>query len=200
MSRKPHTLSATELRLWRQVMRHVQPLATPRVTQKPRFHELTMPEDYPWPPDQRPVAPSPAEIGGTKDPRPAPAMQKRPPPLVPLDRSLRRDIARGKQTIDGVLDLHGLRQSEAHDRLRRFLSRAQADGASVVIVVTGKGSRSQEDVTGLGERGVLRRMVPIWLRLPDMRALVISFEEAAPHQGGGGALYVHLRRRRGDMP
>ncbi|MFL5135469.1 MAG: Smr/MutS family protein, partial [Microvirga sp.] len=47
------------------------------------------------------------------------------------------------------------------------------------------------------ERGVLRRMVPHWLRLPDLRSLVIGFEEASPQHGGSGALYVRLRRRRG---
>ena len=46
------------------------------------------------------------------------------------------------------------------------------------------------------ERGVLRRMVPHWLRLPDLRHLVIGFEEASPQHGGSGALYVRLRRRR----
>ena len=52
------------------------------------------------------------------------------------------------------------------------------------------------------ERGVLRRAVPHWLRLPDLRTLVVGFEEAVAHHGGGGALYVRLRRRRapGDTP
>jgi DNA-nicking Smr family endonuclease len=44
------------------------------------------------------------------------------------------------------------------------------------------------------ERGILRRMVPQWLALPDLRAVVLGFEEAGPRQGGGGALYVRLRR------
>jgi DNA-nicking Smr family endonuclease len=43
---------------------------------------------------------------------------------------------------------------------------------------------------------VLRRVVPHWLRLPELRALVLGFEEAAPQHGGAGALYVRLRRRR----
>ncbi|MEQ4597219.1 MAG: Smr/MutS family protein, partial [Methylobacteriaceae bacterium] len=44
-------------------------------------------------------------------------------------------------------------------------------------------------------RGVLRRSVPHWLRGPELRGLVLGFEEAARHHGGGGALYVRLRRR-----
>ncbi len=51
------------------------------------------------------------------------------------------------------------------------------------------------------ERGILRRLVPHWLGLPDLRSLVIGFEEASAHHGGSGALYVRLRRRRGaDAP
>jgi DNA-nicking Smr family endonuclease len=44
------------------------------------------------------------------------------------------------------------------------------------------------------ERGILRRMVPTWLAAPDMRAVVIGFDEAGPGHGGAGALYVRLRR------
>ena len=46
------------------------------------------------------------------------------------------------------------------------------------------------------ERGVLRRLVPHWLRLPDLRPLVLGFEEAGAAHGGAGALYVRLRRPR----
>jgi DNA-nicking Smr family endonuclease len=65
----------------------------------------------------------------------------------------------------------------------------------VVLVVTGKGGAPSGDAL-FEERGVLRRVVPHWLRLPDLRPLVLGFEEAAGHHGGSGALYVRLRRRR----
>jgi DNA-nicking Smr family endonuclease len=41
----------------------------------------------------------------------------------------------------------------------------------------------------------LRRNVPHWLRAAELRPLVLSIEEAARPHGGGGALYVRLRRR-----
>jgi DNA-nicking Smr family endonuclease len=102
-------------------------------------------------------------------------------------------LRRGRQGIEGVVDLHGLRQSEAHQVLRGFLHRSQAAGLKVVLVITGKGGAPTDD-SPFGERGVLRRMVPHWLRLPDLRPVVVGFEEAAAHHGGGGALYVRLRR------
>jgi DNA-nicking Smr family endonuclease len=89
-----------------------------------------------------------------------------------------------------------MRQEEAHVALLGFLHRAQNAGHSIVLVITGKGSAASPD-SPFGERGVLRRAVPHWLRLADLRSLVVGFEEASPHHGGSGALYVRLRRKRG---
>jgi DNA-nicking Smr family endonuclease len=83
-------------------------------------------------------------------------------------------------------------QAEAHAALARFLGRAQEDGATFVVIVTGKGARGGE----AGTRGVLRRQVPEWLRMPELRGLVVGFETAAIGHGGEGALYVRLRRAR----
>ena len=130
-------------------------------------------------------------------PSPTPAKPKAPP-LAEFDRRKVRHIARGKVEIDGRLDLHGLRQSEARYRLVGFLHAAQVRGHRTVLVITGKGSTTPVDplAHALGEpqRGVLRRLVPQWLGEPDLRALVVSFTTATLRHGGDGALYVHLRR------
>ena len=117
-----------------------------------------------------------------------------PPPapsLVPLGRRLKKRVARGTEGIDGRLDLHGLTQAEAHHALLRFLRTGQERGARIVLVITGKGD-------GSGERGVLKRQVPLWLRLPEFRAYIVGFEDAAHGHGGTGALYVRLKRGRFD--
>ena len=119
-----------------------------------------------------------------------------PPPLAPLERRLKRDLARGRAGVDSALDLHGMRQAEAHHALRGFLVRAQAQGERLVIVVTGKGNSRGPESAGswFDEPGVLRRLVPHWLREADLRAVVLGFEEAGRAHGGSGALYVRLRR------
>ena len=122
-------------------------------------------------------------------PAAAPSPKQPAPPLAPLGRRMRRSVARGKQAIDGRLDLHGLTQSEAHSALLHFLRNAIARDARLVLVITGKGRG--------GEPGVLRRNVPQWLGLPEFRSLVIGFEDAHVAHGGEGALYVRLRRARG---
>ena len=103
---------------------------------------------------------------------------------------MRTRVARGKETIDGRLDLHGLTQSQAHAALLRFLRTASLQDAGLVLVITGKGRQGND------ERGVLKRQVPQWLNLPEFRSLVIGFEDAHIAHGGEGALYVRVRRKK----
>jgi DNA-nicking Smr family endonuclease len=110
------------------------------------------------------------------------------PPLTALGRRMKQRVARGKESIDGRLDLHGYTQNEAHAALLRFLRNAHARDARLVLVITGKGRG--------GEPGVLRRQVPQWLGLPEFRSLVIGFEDAHITHGGEGALYVRVRSAR----
>ena len=113
-----------------------------------------------------------------------------------LDRQVARKLDTGKLAVEGRLDLHGMKQREAHAALRRFLKSAQAKGHRHVLVITGKGA----DRTALRsfyeeeERGVLRQAVPQWLRLPDLAPIVVEFSAAPRRLGGEGALYVRLRR------
>jgi len=127
----------------------------------------------------------------------APAAVRQPAaplPLHQLEHRYRRKLVRGVKPIDARIDLHGLTQHQAHDRLRGFLVHAQARGCKVVLVITGKGGG--ETRAYMDERGVLRRMVPQWLALPDLRSVVLGYEEAHASHGGSGALYVRIRRKR----
>lgn len=122
------------------------------------------------------------------------------PPIAPFHPREERKIRAGRREIERRVDLHGLRQSEAHGLLRRFLHQCHADGLRHVLVITGKGGprRRKDDESlgwGNGEPGVLRRQVPMWLAEPELRAIVVSFTPAAIQHGGDGALYVHLRRK-----
>jgi DNA-nicking Smr family endonuclease len=149
----------------------------------------------------KPRVAKPANVPGKSEPPPPAARAKsakqaavqpaklavpKPPPLAALDRRTRSRVARGRVEIDARLDLHGLTLDRARPRLASFLASAQARGAALVLVITGKGGT-----------GALRREAPFWLSSPELRPLVIGFEEAAPNHGGAGALYVRIRRARG---
>ena len=126
----------------------------------------------------------------------------RPPVLVApevIDRRQLRRIAVGKTDIEARIDLHGLHQAEAHARLRAFLARAAAAGLKTVLVITGKGAeveRADPLLSGMGkgQRGVLRRNVPLWLSQPELSHIVHSYGTAGTRHGGAGAFYVRLRK------
>ena len=140
-----------------------------------------------------PRGPAPLTASAAAAPEPRPA-KPHALPLAPIERRLKRELARGRAAIDGAIDLHGMNQAEAHQALRGFLRHSQARGARLVIVVTGKGGPFDEPSPWGQERGVLRRLAPHWLREPDLRTVVLGFEEAGRAHGGSGALYVRLRR------
>ena len=110
-----------------------------------------------------------------------------------LDRKERRALRRRVREIEATLDLHGMRQEEAHRALIRFLQASSARDCAIVLVVTGKGGVSGP---GFGdERGVLRRIVRNGCGRRNCAPSSSVSREAAAHHGGAGALYVRLRRR-----
>ncbi len=138
-----------------------------------------------------------------------PAVANQPPratpPLSDFDTRAARRLRSGRIEIEGRLDLHGFRQSDAHSALSSFLRSAHAEGKRWVLVITGKGGpvragmlRRDPEMPDwmVPERGILRRNVPRWLSEPEMRAIVVSYTAAAIHHGGDGAMYIQLRARR----
>jgi DNA-nicking Smr family endonuclease len=176
MSRR--RLDPDERSLWKHITRSIAPLAKRK--KRDDAEETESPAATP-PKVQAKIKAKPSAAAAAARPaaRPEPA---------PLGRKAKRRLARDSGAIHGRLDLHGLTQAEAHNALLGFLHRSQARGARTVLVITGKGVR------GDGERGVLKRQVPMWLRLPEFRDLVVGFETAGIGHGGEGALYVRLRR------
>src|ERR1700730_16201102 len=163
MSRRPR-LSDEEQALWSGIARSIKPLRTSKPVAKMSDKPSVAAAE---------VAPVPPPAAA---PRVAPPAAK-PLPLVPFDRRLKQRVARGRAAIDVRSDLHGMTQREAHIALMRFLRRAQADGARIALVVTGKGATKGSDRAGdTGERGVLKRQVPLWLALPEFRSFIVGFE------------------------
>lgn len=120
-------------------------------------------------------------------------------PLAALEKRLKQKLLRGRIQVDAKLDLHGFYQDQAQDRMIDFLIEAQRRQNRIVLIVTGKGSVApasggSDFHFGEPRTGVLRRLVPQWLRAAELRGLVIGFEEAGPGHGGSGALYVRIRR------
>ena len=178
-SRLRRLLSADEEEIWSLVSRTVKPLRpsrkSPLARHKPTANNIIQP------PAIKPIA----------DHVPRARIHNRCRHRRRLQsRDVKSNNSRaGRLRIDARIDLHGMTQAQAHGDLLQFLYRSQSRGARFVLVITGKGA---PDLAR--SRGVLRQQVPLWLALPEFRALVLGFDVAHLGHGGDGALYVRLRK------
>jgi DNA-nicking Smr family endonuclease len=163
-----------ERALWRAAMREVAPLAG-------RSSESAEVPAAPLAPPRAPGLRARSPASSTA----LPALTEDASPG--LDRRSAERLRRGTLPIDARLDLHGMTQDEAHQALAVFLARGEAAGWRCVLVITGKGARGG---------GVLRAAVPRWLNEWPNRQRLLAFAPGQPKDGGGGALYLLLRRAR----
>jgi len=182
MAKRPPSREESEL--WRKAMRDAQPLKRQRQASKKAATPPPAPIESAAPPAQpkRPPRPSPA-------PPPAKPPELAPGRIADVDKRLAERLKRGQLAIEGMLDLHGLTQEEAHRQLDGFLALSANAGRRCVLVITGKG-------VWRSESGILREMVPRWMNEAPNRARVLAIANAQPRHGGSGALYVLLKRRR----
>ncbi|TAL02371.1 MAG: DNA mismatch repair protein MutS [Rhodospirillaceae bacterium] len=198
MSRNVRNLTADELALWQYVTRNVK---------RPKGRALTSA-----------VSPPEVSSGAKVQPIPkptAPSSSRQPGTTAPpsralvlgasdgIDRRTAQRFSRGEMKIDARLDLHGMNLSQAEAAVTHFIRSAAAADYRCVLVVTGKGQRksgsssaasfSDENVS----RGRIRSEAPHWLSRQGLRPLILAVREAHFRHGGGGALYVLLKRRRG---
>ena len=117
-----------------------------------------------------------------------------------VDNATWQRLRTGKLRGARVLDLHGQTAQRAYHALVAFLRTAHADRLRCVEVVTGRGSRGP--ATGFGHHsggdpaggGVIRRELPLWLNLPEIRPLVLAATH--PHAANPGSVRLLLRRPR----
>jgi DNA-nicking Smr family endonuclease len=105
-------------------------------------------------------------------------------------------LIRGKIKPEAVIDLHGMTMSEAHPELRNFILGSAQLQRRLVLVITGKGKPKTDYGRTPEWHGVLRHNVPIWLRQPPLSAVILDVTDAHQRHGGGGAVYVYLKKQR----
>lgn len=94
-------------------------------------------------------------------------------------------LKQGQMPWQAAVDLHGCTADQAREAVLALLQEARQASLQVVKVVHGKGV--------IKEQALLKTFVNGWLRqVPE----VLAFVSALPRDGGTGAIYVLLKRKR----
>jgi DNA-nicking Smr family endonuclease len=170
------SLSADETELWARVTATIRPLSRAPLGQQ--------------------VVEEPKKPVATKIVRPAVRVQSRPTPPkgvgATLDGTWDRRITGGSVEPDRVLDLHGMNLDTAWRAIDRALEGSIASGDRVLLLITGHHRPGAPPV----ERGRIRAAVRDWLAASRHAPRIAAVRGAHRRHGGGGSLYIVLRRSR----
>jgi len=197
MSRKPRGLRPDEEALWQQIARTTKPLSDrpkPNAFMQPsaKGTSVSVPQSPPLPEFQ---VGSKTSTAPRHDFAPSVAQRVSAAPLR-MDKKAFSRLKRGKASPEGRIDLHGMTAAAAHIALTSYLLRSYADGKRLVLVITGKGRRPEDDGPIPTPIGILRHQLPDWVSQPPLNQIVLQVTQAHQRHGGSGAFYVYLSRNR----
>jgi DNA-nicking Smr family endonuclease len=173
-------LSPEEQALWARVTETIRPLSRePLPKTEPSLTHRPIP-----PPISRKLK-GPA-------PTPSPLPITRAPPAIAntLDSSWDRRLRSGAVQPDRVVDLHGHGLDRAWQAIDRAIEQALVNQERVLLLITGHARPGDPPV----ERGRIRAAVNDWLAASRHRERIAAVRAAHRRHGGGGSLYLILRR------
>jgi DNA-nicking Smr family endonuclease len=106
----------------------------------------------------------------------------------PHGRLYLNDLRSGRFSVQAWLDLHGLNQQEARFALDEFILASVRASLSCVRVIHGRGRHSHK------KQPVLKDAIQRWLCSRRLGRHIVAYTSARLCDGGGGAVYVLLRR------
>ena len=176
------SLDPDEQALWERVTATIRPLSREPVNRMPAV--TAMPDSA--------EAPAPKTPKGRLWQRPAaPEPPSRPPAIgSTLDGSWDRRLKAGSLAPVRVIDLHGHNLDRAWSAIDRGLDQAIASDERIVLLITGHARQGEPPI----ERGRIRAAVGDWLAASRHASRIAAVRGAHPRHGGGGSLYLILRR------
>jgi DNA-nicking Smr family endonuclease len=126
-----------------------------------------------------------------KPARKAPPPPPRPRPGTTLDGTWDRKLQSGSVLPDRIVDLHGHNLDRAWSAIDSALERAIEAGERLVLLITGHSRPGAPPV----QRGRIRAAVHDWLAASRHAAKIAAVRPAHGRHGGGGSLYIILRRK-----
>ena len=141
-------------------------------------------------------APEPEPERPAKRPTAAPRREAtegpaRPGPGTSLDGSWDRKLESGAVRPDRIVDLHGHNLDRAWAAIDSALEQAIGAGERVLLLITGHARPGEPPV----RRGRIRAAVHDWLAVSRHAPRIAAVRPAHRRHGGGGSLYILLRRR-----
>ena len=97
-----------------------------------------------------------------------------------------------------TIDLHGLSLDDANKKIDEFIKKCFADKIKKIIVITGKGKRSQNVKNPYISKdlSILKNSVPKFIKSQlSLIKLIKEIKQATIEDGGEGAFYIFLRKR-----
>ena len=173
-------LSPDEQVLWAKVTETIRPLSRDPSPIAPKLAPVQ--QCMPPPIARRPKGPGPK----------APPAPPRPPQTIAntLDSSWDRRLRAGDVQPDRIVDLHGHSLDRAWQAIDRALEQAMVNRERVILLVTGHARAGDPPV----QRGRIRAAVHDWLAASRHRDKIAAVRGAHRRHGGGGSLYLILRR------
>jgi DNA-nicking Smr family endonuclease len=168
-------LSPEEAELWARVTATIAPLSR---------------EKRPIQSVEKQKPPEQAKVRLAQPPKPA-AVPPPPRSANTLDGTWDRRLRSGSVEPDRVLDLHGMNLDQAWRSIDEALERAIQRGDRVLLLITGHHRTGEPPV----QRGRIRAAVHDWLTHSRHAREITAVRGAHPRHGGGGSLYIILRRQ-----
>jgi len=97
------------------------------------------------------------------------------------------------------IDLHGYTIEEANKAIEQFIQKSFDENVTKIIVITGKGLRSSniENPYLSKDLSILKYSVPEFIeKNKSLTQLIIETTDAKIEDGGSGAFYIYLKRKK----
>ena len=97
------------------------------------------------------------------------------------------------------IDLHGYTIEEANKAIEQFIQKSFDENVTKIIVITGKGLRSKnvENPYLSKDLSILKYSVPEFIENnKSLTQLIIETTDAKIEDGGSGAFYIYLKRKK----
>ena len=170
--------------MWAEVAATIRPLSREPVN-PPRDGEGDHPKDGKGAPPSRRIQRGPPPPSASR-PVPLPVPERNT-----LDGTWDKRLRSGAAQPDRVLDLHGMSLDSAWHAIDSALERSIAAGERILLLVTGHHRPGAPPV----ERGRIRAAVHDWLAASRHAPKIAAVRGAHGRHGGGGSLYIVLKRR-----